>query len=91
MNVKVTARGVVYGRVQGVGFRAFTRKQARLHSVTGYANNQADGSVAFALTGPRSAVEAILQTLEVGPALAQVSRVNVSWQPAEDMHSFEIG
>ena len=48
-------------------------------------------SVAFALTGPRSAVEAILQTLEVGPALAQVSRVNVSWQPAEDMHSFEIG
>ena len=30
-----------------VGFRAFTRKQARLHSVTGYANNQADGSGGF--------------------------------------------
>jgi acylphosphatase len=86
----VTARGVVYGKVQGVGFRAFTRKRARLHAVTGYAHNQADGSVAFALTGPRSAVVAILQTLEVGPMLAQVSRVDVSWQPAEDMRGFEI-
>ncbi len=74
-----------------VGFRAFTRKQARLHSVTGYANNQADGSVAFGFTGPCSAVEEMLQKLEVGPALAQVSRVDVSWQPAEDMRGFEIG
>jgi acylphosphatase len=91
VNEGVTARGVVYGKVQGVGFRAFTRKQARLHAVTGYAHNQADGSVAFALTGPRSAVVAMLQTLEVGPTLAQVSRVDVSWQPAEDMRGFEIG
>ena len=91
MNVSVTARGVVYGRVQGVGFRAFAGKQARLHGVTGYARNQADGSVAFAVTGPRGTVETMLQTLEVGPSLAQVSRVDISWQPAEDMHGFEIG
>ena len=93
VNDSVTARGVVSGKVQGVGFRAFTRKQAQQHAVTGYAHNQADGSVAFALTGPRSALVTILETLEVGPTLAQVSRVDVSWQSAEAeaMHGFEIG
>ena len=91
MNDSVTARGVVSGKVQGVGFRAFTRKQAQHYVVTGYAHNQADGSVAFAITGPRGTVLEMLQTLEVGPTLAQVSRVDVSWEPAEDMHGFEIG
>ena len=90
MTEQVTARGVVYGRVQGVAFRYFTREQARQHKLTGYARNQADGSVAFALCGERSVVEAVLRALEVGPSLARVSRVDVSWEPAVEMSGFEI-
>ena len=91
MNDRVTATGTVHGKVQGVCYRAFVREQARLHGVTGYARNQPDGSVAFALTGARAAVELVLQALEEGPSLARVSSVDVSWQPAKEMHGFETG
>ena len=42
------------------------------------------------LTGSRNAVEATLQALEGGPSQAQISRVEVNWQPAEDMYGFGI-
>ena len=59
----VTATGVVRGRVQGVWYRGFTREQALKRGLNGYARNQADGSVAFALTGPRPAIEEVIDEL----------------------------
>jgi acylphosphatase len=48
------------GRVQGVGFRAAARGVARLHPVTGWVRNEADGSVVMEVQGSASAVEAVL-------------------------------
>ena len=48
------------------------------------------GKLVSTLTGPRSAVEAVLQALEMGPGPTWVSRVDVCSQPAEDMRDFEI-
>ena len=59
--------------------------------MTGYARNQSDGSVAFALTGPRKAVETVLRALREGPPRARVDRVEVTWHPAEPMTGFETG
>ena len=89
MNESVTARGNVYGRVQGVWFRAFTREQALQRGLSGYARNQTDGSVAFALTGPRAAVEQVIAALQEGPPAARVDRIEVSWHSAEAMTGFE--
>ncbi len=86
----VTARGVVHGRVQGVCFRAFTRDQAEQHKLGGYARNQADGTVAFALCGPRNAVDSVLDALRQGPTLAQVSHIDVSWLTDVTITGFEI-
>jgi len=88
---ELTAKGKVHGRVQGVFFRAFTQQQAEQHGVTGYANNESDGSVAFALTGPRDAVESVLQALHDGPRAARVDRVDVTWHAAEPMRGFITG
>ena len=89
MSEIVTARGVVHGKVQGVWFRAFTREQALKHDLSGYARNQPDGSVAFALCGPRNTVQTVLDMLRRGPPLAQVTDVDVNWFTGEDIEGFE--
>ena len=68
-------RCVVSGRVQGVFFRASTRRQAQRLGVTGYARNLADGSVEVLACGELSAVEQLQQWLQVGPSAARVSEV----------------
>ena len=83
-----TARGVVRGKVQGVWFRAFTREQALARELSGYARNQPDGSVAFALTGPRDDIEAVLAEMGEGPPLAEVRAIEVDWIAAEVMDGF---
>lgn len=57
----------VHGRVQGVGFRWWTRSRALELGLTGYAANQADGRVLVVAQGPRQACEQLLELLR-GPA-----------------------
>ncbi|OSC22966.1 acylphosphatase [Mycobacterium vulneris] len=58
----------VHGRVQGVGFRWWTRCRALELGLTGYAANQADGRVLVVAQGPRAAGEELLHLLEGGTA-----------------------
>ena len=91
MSDMITARGVVHGRVQGVWFRAFTREQAQRHGLGGYARNQDDGTVAFALCGPREAVETVLVALHQGPPMAEVNHIDVAWDSDETFSGFQTG
>lgn len=63
----------VSGRVQGVWFRAFTREQARLNQVTGWAKNLADGRVEVMLEGTPDQVNRVLDDLRKGPPMAVVT------------------
>jgi acylphosphatase len=69
-------RLVITGRVQGVGFRAWTRREARRRSLRGWVRNRFDGSVEALLIGPEAAVEALAEACRRGPGLAQVDGVN---------------
>src|SRR5690606_23075698 len=64
---------VVRGRVQGVGFRHFTRQQALALGVVGWVRNEHDGSVALEAEGPRTDLESLLQAVRRGPSAARVS------------------
>ncbi len=63
-DVRLTAW--VDGKVQGVGFRWWTRCRALELGLTGYAANQADGRVLVVAQGPRAACEKLLNLLEGG-------------------------
>jgi acylphosphatase len=63
---------IVTGRVQGVGFRAFTQEQAVKLGVTGYVLNRSDGSVEAVAEGPAGAVSQLLNRLKRGPEPARV-------------------
>jgi len=75
MQVRVT------GLVQGVAFRAWTRREAEAMGLTGWVRNEADGSVAVLLAGEKASVDRMLHALRDGPASARVTGIHV--QPAE--------
>ncbi|WP_210484313.1 acylphosphatase [Microvirga antarctica] len=70
-----TAHVIVHGRVQGVGFRAWTHHQAELHGLSGWVRNRRDGTVETVLSGPVEQVAAMLKACESGPRGASVAHI----------------
>jgi len=68
----------IEGRVQGVWFRESTRREAEPLGITGYAKNQADGSVEVLACGEPEALDRLAAWLGNGPPLARVTRVESS-------------
>ena len=84
-------RVVVRGRVQGVGFRAFTRRHAMLLEIRGEVANLPDGSVKAYIEGDRNRVEQMLHLLNEGPSLARVEELAVtSVEPQGKHRSFVV-
>jgi acylphosphatase len=71
----------VRGRVQGVGFREYTRRHAAALGLTGWVRNRPDGSVELEAEGPRATLDELLRRLHTGPRLSRVDAVEVCWQP----------
>lgn len=67
----------VYGLVQGVFFRAWTRQQAQELGVTGLVRNRSDGSVEVEAFGEAGAVEALIARCRQGPPHARVERIDL--------------
>ena len=81
----------VHGRVQGVFFRDFARRQALSLGLTGYVRNLAEGTVEAVAEGPRQALEELLRRISVGPPGALVERVDSEWQEHQgEFDRFEV-
>ncbi|MDR3660814.1 MAG: acylphosphatase [Mycobacterium sp.] len=72
----------VHGRVQGVGFRWWTRARALELGLTGYASNKADGRVHVVAQGSRADCERLLGLLRGGTTPGTVTTVVDDWAPA---------
>ena len=66
----------ISGRVQGVGFRAATVRQAHDLGVTGWVRNTDDGGVEALLQGHIDEVDRMLSWLHRGPPAARVDAVS---------------
>ncbi|MBB6120364.1 acylphosphatase [Nocardiopsis algeriensis] len=69
----------VRGKVQGVGFRWWTRCRALELGLTGAATNLSDGRVEVVAEGPRPSCEALLAHLEGGSTPGRVDSVTQRW------------
>mgnify|MGYP002779277996 CR=1 FL=1 len=67
----------VRGRVQGVGFRAWTAHQAELRGLTGWVRNRRDGAVEAVAAGPAQAVDLLLKACAQGPGGSRVDTLEV--------------
>jgi acylphosphatase len=89
MNEKAVAISIE-GRVQNVGFRYHTRKQAQELALAGFVRNRADGSVYVEAQGPTDAIESFISWCHQGPTWARVDKVQVQEIPAGDYSGFEV-
>ena len=62
----------VTGRVQGVGYRMWTRRAALELGLRGTVRNGSDGSVELSVAGPADGVAALAHRLSQGPPGARV-------------------
>jgi acylphosphatase len=77
MSAWVARRCLVAGRVQGVFYRASTRRRAVELGVTGHARNLPDGRVEVLACGEAGAVQALCEWLWTGSPTSQVDSVQV--------------
>jgi acylphosphatase len=68
----------ISGRVQGVGFRAWTVEEASFRSLRGWVRNLRKGAVEAVFAGDADRVEEMIAACRQGPAHARVLAVEVS-------------
>ena len=76
----------VHGRVQGVFFRHSAREKARELNIVGFARNEPDGAVYIEAEGEENALEQFIAWCRIGPELAQVENIEVSY--SEELKHF---
>jgi acylphosphatase len=91
MEEKARAHLIVWGRVQGVCFRAETQKAATVFGVSGWVRNRRDGTVEAIVEGAKKDVISLINWCNTGPPISSVEKVVVSWQNFNDEYSeFDI-
>jgi acylphosphatase len=89
--MKKEFEAVVYGEVQGVFFRDYTRQTARNLHLTGWVRNEPDGAVRVVAQGEEEKLAALLGYLQEGSPPARVEKVDVKWRElSECFDGFEI-
>ena len=67
----------IRGRVQGVGFRAWTEHEATRRALEGWARNRRDGSVEAVFAGPPERVADMVEACRRGPPMSRVDALDV--------------
>lgn len=68
----------VFGRVQGVAFRYYTRLKAQALGIKGLARNEPDGSVYIEAEGKNRELDQFMEWVKHGPGNAKVGNVQIT-------------
>ena len=68
----------VFGKVQGVFFRKYTREKAVELGLTGWVKNHENGNVIIEVEGDKAAINSFVEWCKKGPPLAKVSAIEVT-------------
>jgi len=89
----------IKGDVIGVGFRAWTKIQAKIHGASGWVRNNHEnahifgkgGGVEALFQGDEKTIQTMIGLVKEGPPVSRVDDVELFWQePKEIFEGFEI-
>ena len=81
---------IVYGRVQGVGFRAASRNQARSMNLKGWVENNMDGSVRLVVSGSEEQCGQFIHWCRNGTGYSWVERLEIKEMSPGQFSAFSI-
>jgi acylphosphatase len=88
---EITKHYLISGRVQGVGFRAFTERSARPLGLRGWVRNLEDGRVEAVVTGRMDALSEFEVRLRQGPSYGRVDALVVEiWKSVAKDEGFSV-
>lgn len=80
----------ISGRVQGVYFRASTKKQAESLDIKGSVKNEPDGSVFIEAVGEKKGLDQFIDWCKSGPPTAKVEGMTIEEIQIKHFDSFSI-
>ena len=81
---------LVSGFVQGVGYREYTKREARKIGLVGWVRNLSDGRVEILAQGSEEKLRQLIKKCERGSYLAEVKDISIEWkEPEEDFTEFK--
>ncbi len=81
----------IYGDVIGVGFRAWTLRQAQSKPLTGWVKNLGHNLVEAVFEGEKGKIEEMIKLCHKGPEVSWVEKVEVRWEKATgEFVGFEV-
>jgi acylphosphatase len=82
---------IVYGRVQGVGFRYYAYYEALKQQLTGWIKNNDDGTVELEVQGEKEAVQSFIEKISEGPPFAKVTKLETAYiEPISNEKTYRI-
>lgn len=76
---RARAHIIAHGKVQGVFFRDFTKKEAQKLGLTGWVKNRDDGTVEIVAEGDKSKLRKLILAVKKGSPLAEVEKVDYEY------------
>ncbi|WP_226579144.1 acylphosphatase [Halobacillus litoralis] len=82
---------IVYGHVQGVGFRAAAKQIADRSGIFGWVKNQPDGTVLIEAEGEKDQLHQFLTKIDQGPTpFSKVESMDVSSKSIKGYDKFRV-
>jgi len=81
---------IIYGKVQGVGFRNFVFLHARKLNIRGYVKNNPDGTVEAVFEGDEDNINKMIELCKRGPERSRVDKIDIKDIEINNYQDFRI-
>jgi acylphosphatase len=81
---------IIYGKVQGVGFRNFVFLHAKKLNIRGYVKNNPDGTVEAVFEGEEDNINKMIELCKRGPERARVDKIDIKDIEIKNYQDFRI-
>ena len=81
---------IIIGRVQGVGYRAWAKKNAKNLDILGWVKNAKDKSVLIEISGNRKNIKLFISKCYKGPVFSRVDEIISTEKSFKKFTNFEI-